>query len=40
MGEFTVALDTPGALSAWLRAMRPRFKAIGLIDRLIHQLAA
>ncbi|MFT4192097.1 MAG: PRTRC system protein F [Comamonas sp.] len=40
MGEFTIALDDPGAFGAWRRAMRPRFQAIGLIDRLIHQLAA
>ncbi|PND30196.1 PRTRC system protein F [Achromobacter pulmonis] len=40
MGEFTIALNDPGALGAWVRAMRPRFRAIGLIDRLIHQLAA
>jgi PRTRC genetic system protein F len=40
MGEQRVALDDPGALGAWLRAMRPRFAAIGLIDRLIHALAA
>ncbi|KQP15167.1 PRTRC system protein F [Pseudorhodoferax sp. Leaf267] len=40
MGEQRVALDDPGALGAWLCAMRPRFAAIVLIDRLIHALAA
>lgn len=40
IGEQRVALDDPGALGAWLRAMHPRFAAIGLIDRLIHALAA
>jgi PRTRC genetic system protein F len=39
MGELRIPLDDPGALGAWLRAMRPRFKAIRLIDRLIHQLS-
>ncbi|MCL4182088.1 MAG: PRTRC system protein F [Burkholderiaceae bacterium] len=39
MGELRIALDDPGALGAWWRAMRPRFKAIRLIDRLIHQLS-
>jgi hypothetical protein len=34
-----MALDDPGALGAWCQAMRSRFKAIGLIDRLIYQLA-
>lgn len=40
MGELRIALDEPGALGVWLRAMRPRFQAIRLIDRLIHLLAA
>jgi len=40
MGELRIPLDDPGAFGAWLRAMRPRFQAIRLIDRLIHQLAA
>jgi PRTRC genetic system protein F len=39
MGELCIPLNDPGALDAWLRAMRPRFKAIGLIDRLIRQLS-
>lgn len=39
MGELRIALDDSAALGAWLRAMRPRFKAIRLIDRLIHQLS-
>ena len=40
MGQCRIALDDPGALGAWLQAMRPRFQAIRLIDRLIHELAA
>lgn len=40
MGEIAIALDDPGALGAWQRAMDSRFEAIRLIDRLIHQLAA
>jgi len=38
MGELRIPLDDPGALGAWFHAMWPRLKAIGLIDRLIHQL--
>lgn len=40
MGELTIPLSDPGAFGAWLRTMQPRFKAIRLIDRLIHELAA
>ncbi|UEC01655.1 PRTRC system protein F [Burkholderia vietnamiensis] len=40
MGELSVPLDDPGAFGAWLQAMQPRFQAIRLIDRLIHELAA
>lgn len=39
MGEHRIPLDDPGALGAWVRAMRPRFRAIGLIDRLIYALS-
>lgn len=39
MGEHVIALDDPAALGTWMRAMRPRFKAIRLIDRLIAALA-
>lgn len=39
IGEFRIPLDDPGALGAWVRAMRPRFRAIRLIDRLIHALS-
>ena len=38
IGELHIALDTPQTMQAWQRGMRTRFKAIGLIDRLIHQL--
>ncbi|MDF3831431.1 PRTRC system protein F [Cupriavidus basilensis] len=39
IGEIRIPLDDPGAMGAWQRAMRTRFTAIGLIDRLIHQLS-
>lgn len=39
IGELQIALDAPQNMSAWQKAMRTRFKAIGLIDRLIHQLS-
>lgn len=39
MGEVQIALSTPGAMKKWQHAMRPRFKAIGLIDRLIDALS-
>jgi PRTRC genetic system protein F len=40
MGETEIPLNDPAAFGAWQRSMRPRFKAIGLIDRLIHRLSA
>lgn len=39
MGEVRMALNTPGAMTKWQAAMRPRFKAIALIDRLIAGLS-
>ncbi len=39
IGELKIALDAPQGMRAWQRAMRQRFKAIRLIDRLIHALA-
>lgn len=39
MGEVRIALNTPSAMSKWQGAMRPRFRAIGLIDRLIGALS-
>ena len=39
MGVLEIALDAPQAMRAWQRAMRLRFKAIRLIDRLIHRLS-
>lgn len=39
MGEARMALDTPSAMKKWQQTMRPRFKAIGLIDRLISGLS-
>lgn len=39
MGEVQIALSTPGAMKKWQHAMRPRFEAIGLIDRLIDALS-
>lgn len=38
MGELEIDLDAPGAMRKWQRAMRVRFNAILLIDRLIHRL--
>lgn len=38
IGELSIALDMPHGMRNWQRAMRTRFKAIGLIDHLIHQL--
>lgn len=35
MGEVRMALNTPTVMTKWQAAMRPRFKAIALIDRLI-----
>lgn len=39
VGEVQLALNTPSAMKKWQLAMRPRFKAIGLIDRLIAALS-
>ena len=39
MGELRMALDAPSAMAKWQQAMRPHFKAIGLIDRLISGLS-
>jgi PRTRC genetic system protein F len=39
MGEVRIGLDDPAALAAWWRAMRPHFKTIRLIDRLIYELS-
>lgn len=39
MGEVRMALNTPNAFSEWQAAMRPRFKAIALIDHLIAALS-
>ena len=39
MGEQRMALSAPAAMTQWQRAMRPRFKAIALIDRLIGRLS-
>lgn len=39
MGEVRMALNTPSAMTKWQAAMRPRFKAIALIDRLIAGLS-
>ena len=39
IGELDMALDAPQAMRSWQRAMRLRFKAIRLIDRLIYLLA-
>lgn len=39
MGEVRMTLNTPSAMKKWQQAMRPRFKAIGLIDRLISGLS-
>lgn len=40
MGEVQIPMNDPGALAAWFVRMGQRFKAIGLIDRLIHALSA
>jgi PRTRC genetic system protein F len=40
MGELEIALDAPQTMRAWQRSMHVRFKAIHLIDRLIHRLSA
>ena len=39
MGDVQMSLNTPSAMKTWQHAMRPRFKAIGLIDRLINGLS-
>lgn len=39
IGELDIVLDAPQAMRSWQRAMRLRFKAIRLIDRLILLLA-
>jgi len=39
IGELEISLDAPQAMRAWQRAMRPRFKAMRLIDSLIHRLS-
>lgn len=39
IGEVRMALNTPTAMTKWQAAMRPRFKAIALIDRLIAGLS-
>lgn len=40
MGEVELPLDQPAVFAGWRAAMRTRFRAIGLIDRLIHALSA
>ena len=40
IGELQMPLNEPQRMADWQQAMRTRFKAIGLIDRLIHQLSA
>lgn len=40
MGEVRLPLNRPEAMADWRRAMRTRFRAIGLIDRLLHALSA
>ncbi|MNN95472.1 hypothetical protein D3C81_2142840 [compost metagenome] len=40
IGEVELPLDQPALLADWRKAMHSRFKAIGLIDRLIHALSA
>jgi PRTRC genetic system protein F len=40
IGELQIALDEPQRMGQWQAAMRTRFKAIALIDRLIHELSA
>lgn len=39
MGEVRFALNEPEAMQAWQRSMRPRFKAMRLIDSLIWRLS-
>ena len=39
IGELEINLDAPEAMRSWQKAMRSRFKAIRLIDRLIHRLS-
>lgn len=39
MGELEIDLDAPQVMRAWQSAMHVRFKAIRLIDRLIHWLS-
>jgi len=40
MGDVELPLDQPARLADWRKAMGARFRAIGLIDRLIHALSA
>lgn len=40
MGELEIALDAPQAMRGWQSAMRVRFRAIRLLDRLIDRLSA
>lgn len=40
MGELEIALDAPQAMRGWQCAMRVRFRAIRLLDRLIDRLSA
>lgn len=40
MGELEIPLDAPQAMRGWQSAMRVRFKAIQLLDRLIDRLSA
>jgi PRTRC genetic system protein F len=40
MGVLGLPLDAPQVMADWRRAMGVRFRAIGLIDRLIHALSA
>lgn len=39
IGELQMPLNEPQRMADWQQAMRTRFKAMGLIDRLIHQLS-
>ena len=39
IGELEINLDAPEAMQSWQKAMRSRFKAIRLIDSLIHKLS-
>jgi len=38
MGEVCIPMNDPGALDVWFQRMGHRFRAIALIDRLIHAL--